>query len=133
MTGALEGSLGLGRIEAHFIIWDTENNLSCTYEYGAFGGGPGLPAGVTQRGPWNSFITEKPISCAQFGPGARYTTIGALNQTKNYLLIETPSGVKDVYLDPFNTGTTIGGGAATYPAHFSHFRATNGPHPYSGL
>jgi hypothetical protein len=112
--------------------------LKCTYVYAAVGLGFGLSLpktggrSGTLHGPWNSFTTEKPIiSCSQFGRSMRFTTIGIGDVSKNWILLETPKGVKDVYLR-ISTGTTIGGGASTYPAHLSAFVPLERPKPFGG-
>ncbi|MCK1336523.1 hypothetical protein ACVW1A_005780 [Bradyrhizobium sp. LB1.3] len=128
---------GIAFASALFSIWDTENNLKCTYVYAAVGLGFGLSLpktggrSGTLHGPWNSFTTEKPISCSQFGKSMRFTTIGIGDVSKNWILLETPRGVKDVYLS-ISTGTTIGGGASTYPAHLSAFVPLERPKPFGG-
>jgi hypothetical protein len=98
--------------------------------YAAFGLGVSLsmPWGNmsgTTHGDWTSFTTEKPISCSQFGNTMRFTTIGIGSKSVNWALIETPPGVSDVYIN-VSTGTTPGGGAATYPAHLSRFARWKG-------
>jgi len=128
---------GLAVTSMIFIIWDIQNNLRCTYVYAAIGAGVSLSIpgshGVsgTTHGPWNSFTTEKPISCAQFGPYMRFTTIGIGSLSKNWITLDTPPGVSNVYTT-INTGTTIGGGLATYPAHLSAFVPLERPHPFHG-
>ncbi len=128
---------GIAYCAALFTIWDTQNNLKCTYAYAAFGLGVGLSLpktggrSGTLHGDWTPFTTEKPITCSQFGRTMRYTTIGIGNTSKNWVLIETPPGVRDVYIE-ISTGTTIGGGMATYPAHLSSFIPLEGPKPFSG-
>jgi hypothetical protein len=61
----------------------------------------------------------------------RFTTIGIGDVSKTWVLIETPRGVRDVYIQ-IATGTTIGGGAATYPAFLTGFVPLEGPKPFSG-
>ncbi len=127
---------GVSFMAGTFVIWDTENNLKCTYIYAAAGLGaglsiPGAPVSGTTHGPWNFFTTEKPISCSQFGPEARYTTIGAASKSETWMHIETPPGVNDVYLN-LDTGFTVGAGAATYPAFLSAFKPLERPQPFNG-
>lgn len=128
---------GIALASALFAIWDTENNLKCTYVYAAIGLGFGLTLpktggrSGTTHGDWNSFTTEKPISCAQFGRTMRFTTIGIGALSKNWIRLETPRGVNDVYMT-IHTGTTIGGGAATYPAHSSAFIPLERPKVFYG-
>lgn len=104
-----------------FTMWDTTNNLGCYYVYFAIGLGFGaakLPSlSGTLRGPWNSFTTEKPIHCWQFGKWSRFTTAGAGNWTVNWITIETPKGVDNVYLK-IDTGTTLGAGAGSSVGDF---------------
>jgi hypothetical protein len=134
----VKGRIGAGVAIAGmaWIIVDTENHLRCTYVYAAIGLGVSLsmPWGNisgTTHGDWTSFTTEKPISCSQFGNTMRFTTIGIGSKSVNWALIETPPGVSDVYIN-VSTGTTPGGGAATYPAHLSTFVPLESPHPFNG-
>ncbi|MGZ3287757.1 MAG: hypothetical protein ACXU87_06935 [Xanthobacteraceae bacterium] len=128
---------GIAFASALFSIWDTENHLKCTYVYAAVGLGFGLNLpktggrSGTLHGDWTPFTTEKPISCSQFGRTMRFTTIGIGALSKTWVLIETPPGVEDVYIT-IATGTTIGGGASTYPAHLSAFIPLEHPKPFSG-
>jgi hypothetical protein len=128
---------GIAFASALFSIWDTDNNLKCTYVYAAVGLGFGLNLpktggrSGTLHGDWTSFTTEKPISCSQFGRTMRFTTIGIGDVSKTWVLIETPPGVNDVYIS-IATGTTIGGGASTYPAHTSAFIPLELPKHFSG-
>jgi hypothetical protein len=61
----------------------------------------------------------------------RFTTASAANLSKNWILIETPPGVRDVYME-IDTGFTLGAAMATYPAHLSGFVPLERPKPYSG-
>jgi len=127
---------GIAAVTAVFAIWDTENNLKCRYLYAAIGLGVGLSLPTrgmagTLTGPWNQFVTEKPISCSQFGPSMRFTTAGIGALSVNWITLETPRGVNDVYIR-IDTGTTIGGSAATYPAHLSAFVPLERPKPFGG-
>src|SRR5262249_17992555 len=95
---------------AAFIIWDTTNNISCMSLIFGFGPGIGIalpPASGTTHGRWNAFTTEKPMAVWQFGRWARFTTAGGGNTSVNWLTIETPPGIDNVYLR-INTGTTLG-------------------------
>ena len=128
---------GIAFASALFTIWDTQNNLKCTYVYAAIGLGVGLTLpktggrSATLHGDWTPFTTEKPISCSQFGNTMRYTTASIGNTSKNWVLIETPPGVRDVYIE-IATGMTIGAGMATYPAHLSGFVPLESPKPFNG-
>jgi hypothetical protein len=128
---------GIAFASALFSIWDTDNNLKCTYIFAAVGLGFGLNLpktggrSGTLHGDWTPFTTEKPISCSQFGRTMRFTTIGIGDVSKTWVLIETPPGVNDVYIS-IATGTTIGGGASTYPAHTSAFIPLESPKRFSG-
>lgn len=115
----LKGKVGAGfAADALFFqIWDTENNLSSIYVY--VGGGIGVGVSMlpsissTTHGPWNDFTTSAPISSAQFGGFTRFTTAGVASWSLNFLnMCGTPPGVDDVYIQGFNTGTTIGLGAS---------------------
>jgi hypothetical protein len=128
---------GIAFASALFTIWDTQNNLKCTYVFAAVGLGFGLSLpktggrSGTLHGDWTPFVTEKPISCSQFGHTMRFTTASIGNTSKNWVLIETPPGVRDVYIE-IATGATIGGGMATYPAFLSGFVPLESPKPFSG-
>ncbi|WP_291685232.1 OmpA family protein [Bradyrhizobium sp.] len=128
---------GIAFASAIFSIWDTENHLKCTYVYAAVGLGVGLNLpktggrSGTLHGDWTAFTTEKPISCSQFGRTMRFTTIGIGDVSKTWVRIETPPGVDDVYIS-IATGTTIGGGASTFPAHTSAFIPLEHPKPFAG-
>jgi hypothetical protein len=128
---------GIAFASALFTIWDTQNNLKCTYVFAGVGLGVGLSLpktggrSATLHGGWTPFTTEKPISCSQFGRTMRFTTIGIGNTSKNWVLIETPPGVRDVYTE-IATGMTIGAAMATYPAHLSAFIPLESPKPFSG-
>jgi hypothetical protein len=128
---------GISFASAVFIIWDTENNLKCTYVFAGVGLGAGLSfkqiggRGATLWGEWTPFVTEKPISCAQFGRTMRLTTIGSADWSQTWVLIETPPGVRDVYID-IDTGFTVGASMATYPAHTSAFVPLESPKPFNG-
>jgi OmpA family protein len=121
---------------AYFRIVDTENHLKCDYVWAGAGLGAGfsLPKtgsrSATLSGPWNAFTTEKPITSSQFGPSMRFTTAGIGSLSVNWILIETPPGVSDVYMR-IDTGTTLGISMATYPAHLTGFVPLEAPKPYS--
>ena len=99
-----------------FMIWDTDNNISCLYFY--FGLGPGLGVSFTPKvaattfGPWTVFTTEKPMSCWQFGRWARFTTIGVGSKSLSWITMETPKGIDNVSSLRIATGTTLGGGGS---------------------
>jgi hypothetical protein len=138
LTKLAKGRFGAGVSFAGmvWVIVDTENRLQCTYVYAAIGLGVSLtmPWGNmsgTTYGDWTSFTTEKPISCSQFGNTMRFTTIGIGSLSRNWVLIETPPGVSDVYIT-VSTGTTPGGGMATFPAHLSAFIPLERPRPFNG-
>ncbi|HET6573359.1 MAG TPA: OmpA family protein [Fimbriiglobus sp.] len=115
-----------------FIVWDTKNNLSCLYVYIGLGVGVGLSftpkVSGTTHGPWNSFTTEKPIGVWQFGRWSRFTSAGALKWSLNWITIETPPGVDNVY-ERIDTGTTLGAGATTTIGDFIRIE---GPSPFIG-
>jgi hypothetical protein len=133
-TRLLKLKLGAGiAVDANFFtMWDTTNNLACIYVYVGVGLGFGAKAAPkvsgTTHGPWNSFTTEKPISCAQFGRWARFTTIGVLSESLNWITLETPRGVDNVY-ERIDTGTTLGGGASSTIGDFIRLE---GPSPFHG-
>jgi len=126
---------GLALASAYFRIVDTQNHLKCDYVWAGIGLGAGfsLPKtgsrSATLSGPWNSFTTEKPITCSQFGPSMRFTTAGLAFWSANWVLIETPPGVKDVYMG-IDTGFTAGAAMATYPAHLTGLVALESPKPF---
>jgi hypothetical protein len=100
---------------AAFIIWDTTNNISCLYLYVGIGPGIGIDLSSvsgTTHGPWNAFTTEKPMAVWQFGRWARFTTAGGGSLSVNWLTVETPPGIDNVYL-MIDTGTTLGVAAST--------------------
>jgi hypothetical protein len=113
-----------------FIVWDTKNNLSCMYVYVGLGIGLGLalPIGATTPGPWNEFETDAPMSVWQFGRWARFTTAGAGSKSVNYIHIETPKGVSNVY-ETINTGTTMG---AVMSSTVGDFIRIEGPARFTG-
>jgi hypothetical protein len=117
---------------AAFLVWDTDNNLGSIYVYIGEGLGAGLtvapPIAATMIGDWNDVTTDNPMSCAQFGPKARFTTVGVYKWTLNWIYLETPPGVKDI-TQSIDTGTTYGiGGSST----LGDFIKAAGPYPYSG-
>jgi hypothetical protein len=130
----LKFKIGAGvAVDANFfMVWDTTNSLACIYVYVGVGLGFGakdLPkVSGTTHGPWNSFTTEKAISSAQFGRWARFTTIGVLSESLNWITIETPKGVDNVY-ERIDTGTTLGGGASSTVGDFIRLQ---GPSPFHG-
>lgn len=115
-----------------FIVWDTTNNLGCIYVYIGPGIGVGLSftpkVSATTHGPWNSFTTEKPIGVWQFGRWSRFTGAGAFKWSVNWIFIETPPGVDNVY-ERIDTGTTLGAGASTTVGDFIR---VDGPLPFNG-
>ena len=115
-----------------FIVWDTTNNQSCIYGYVGLGIGAGLAVAPklsgTMQGPWNSFTTSAPISCAQFGRLARFTTAGAARWSLNWITIWTPKGVDNVY-ERIDTGTTLGAAISTTVGDFIRLE---GPSPVAG-
>ncbi|HJZ92230.1 MAG TPA: OmpA family protein [Gemmataceae bacterium] len=115
-----------------FIVWDTTNNLSCIYVYVGLGLGVGLSftpkVSATTHGPWNSFTTSKPIGVWQFGRWSRFTSAGTWNWSLNWITIETPRGVANVY-ERIDTGTTLGAGASTTVGDFIRIE---GPSPFTG-
>ncbi len=132
----LKGRIGAGAAAdvMFFQMWDTTNNEACIYVYLGAGLGVGISAlpslGGTTHGPWNAFHTSAPISSAQFDGPARFTSAGIWNKSLNYLnLLGTPPGVKAVYIEGFQTGTTIGAGLSTTVGDFI---LLEGPGPFSG-
>jgi hypothetical protein len=116
-----------------FQIWDTTNDQACMYAYVGAGIGVGLKilpsVSGTTHGPWNAFTTSAPISSAQFGGAARFTTAGVGSKSVNWInLMGTPPGVDDVYM-MIDTGTTIGAGASST---IGDFILLEGPGPFSG-
>jgi hypothetical protein len=126
LKGGLAGEFGV------YEVWDTTNNLACTYIYLGIGLGAGLTttpsASATLHGPWNTFTTEKPIGCWQFGRWSRFTTASFVKWSVNWLTLETPPGVDNVNFR-IDTGTTLGVGASTTVGDF--IRVTK-PEPFSG-
>lgn len=126
---------GIALASAYFRIVDTQNHLKCDYIWAGAGLGAGfsLPKtgsrSSTLSGPWNEFTTEKPITCSQFGPSMRFTTAGIAFWSVNWILIETPPGVNDVYMQ-IDTGFTAGASMATYPAHLTGFAPLEAPKPF---
>jgi len=104
-----------------FTVWDTTNNLACIYVYIAPGLGVGLPAlpkvSATTHGPWNDFTTEKPMAVWQFGRWSRFTTAGVASWSVNWITIETPKGIDNVY-ERIDTGVPLGLGASTSVGDF---------------
>lgn len=91
--------LPVSEMDIPFIVWDTTNYLACRYIYIDLDFGFDLSIGSDlpqPHGPWNSFTTEKPIGCWQFGRSARLTTMGDWKTAATYIHIETPKGVQDV-------------------------------------
>lgn len=117
---------------AFFMIWDTTNNLACYYVYIGLGLGVGLPdspsVSVTTHGPWNDFTTEKPMAVWQFGKWSRFTTAGVASHSVNWITIETPKGINNVY-EKISTGITIGVGASS---SIGDFIRVEGPNRFSG-
>jgi OmpA family len=119
----LRGRIGRGVAfdTIFFIVWDTTNNLSCIYVYVGIGLGFGasfLPkVSATTHGPWNDFATEKPMAVWQFGRWSRFTTAGVGSWSVNWITIETPKGIDNVY-ERIDTGTTLGAGATTTVGDF---------------
>ncbi len=97
-----------------FEIRDKKNNISGLYFYGGGGIGVGYHwLSTTLVGPWNDFHTSKPIHVSQFAGFARFTTLGALQWSKNILhLVGTPKGVDSVYME-IGTGITVGAGGSS--------------------
>jgi hypothetical protein len=115
LSGGAAGDL------VEFIICDQRSSLACLYGYGGLGLGFGAKDFVvsgTDHGDWTSFETEKPISCSQFNGWARFTTIGTLKWSYNWISLKTPPGVKDVDSLSISTGTTIGAGASSTVGYF---------------
>lgn len=132
----LKGKVGAGvAADALFFqIWDVENRYSSIYVYVGAGIGVGIPAlpslSATTHGPWNDFTTSAPISSAQFAGFTRFTTAGVASWSLNFLnMCGTPPGVDDVYIQGFNTGTTIGLGASSTVGDLI---LLEGPEPFSG-
>jgi hypothetical protein len=59
----------------------------------------------------------------------RFTTAGIAFWSVNWILIETPPGVNDVYMQ-IDTGFTAGASMATYPAHLTGFAPLEAPKPF---
>jgi hypothetical protein len=116
----------------YFMVWDTTNNLACIYLYAAAGLGVGLTAlpkvSATTHGPWNNFTTEKPMAVSQFGTFSRFTTAGVASWSANWITIETPKGIDNVY-ERIDTGVTLGLGASTTVGEFIRLE---GPNKFSG-
>jgi OmpA family len=116
-----------------FMVWDTRNNISCLYVYVGLGLGVGISltpkVSATTHGPWTEFTTEKPISCWQFGRWARFTTAGAINNSLNWITLETPKGVDNVDSLAIDTGTTLGAGMSST---IGDFIRVDQPHRFSG-
>jgi hypothetical protein len=135
ITKFLKGKLSRGvAVDAMaFIVWDTQNNLSCLYLYIGVGLGSGLSftpsVSGTMHGPWNSFTTEKPIGVWQFGRWSRFTTASAFKWSYNWITIETPKGVDNIDSLSIETGTTLGIGASTTVGDFIRIE---GPSPFNG-
>ena len=132
----LKGKVGAGVAAdaLFFMIWDVQNQFASIYVYIGGGIGVGVTAlpvvSATTHGPWNDFTTSAPISCAQFGGFTRFTTAGVASWSLNFLnMCGTPPGVDDVYIQGFNTGTTIGLGASTTVGDLI---LLEGPDPFSG-
>jgi hypothetical protein len=132
----LKGKVGAGIAGdiIFFQIWDTDNNMASIYVYVGAGIGVGvsmLPSiSVTTHGPWNPFKTSAPITSGQFDGFTRFTTAGVASWSLNFLnMCGTPPGVDDVYLEGFNTGTTIGLGASST---VGDMELLEGPDPFSG-
>lgn len=111
----LKPSAGVAVDVIAFQIWDTTNNLASIYVYTGGGAGAGFYwVSTTHVGPWNDFQTSAPISSAQFGGFTRFTTGGAGPHSINFLnMVGTPPGVKDVYIEFFETGLTVGAGVSS--------------------
>jgi len=130
----LKGRAGRGPAmdSIFFIVWDTTNNLSCIYVYIGLGIGVGVAAlpkvSATTHGPWNDFTTDKAMGVWQFGRWSRFTSAGALDWSVNWITIETPPGVSNVY-ERINTGTTLGAGATTTIGDFIRIE---GPTRFNG-
>lgn len=126
VKGGVAGDVGI------YMVWDTTNNLACTYVYIGLGIGAGITStpsvSATLHGPWNTFTTEKPIGCWQFGRWARFTTASVIKWSVNWLTLETPRGVDNVNFR-IDTGTTLGAGASTTVGDF--IRVTK-PESFSG-
>jgi len=102
-------------VEGMFLeIRDKKNSLSGLYFYGGGGIGVGYHwLSTTLVGPWNDFRSSRPIHVSQFAGFARFTTLGALQWSKNFLhLVGTPKGVDSVYLE-ISTGITVGAGGSS--------------------
>ncbi|MBG0809769.1 OmpA family protein [Methylosinus sp. H3A] len=106
---------------AVFTVWDMTNNIACMYAYVGLGLGVGLPSlpsgSVTTHGPWNDFTTEKPMAVWQFGRWSRFTTAGAGSHSVNWITIETPRGIDNVY-EKIDTGVTYGVGMSSSVGDF---------------
>ena len=125
--------LPLSEKDLPFIVWDTTNYLACRYVYIDVNVGFDLSIGSKlpqPHGPWNSFTTEKPIGCWQFGRSARLTTIGDWKTAQTQIHIETPKGVNDVYTT-IKTGITIRGVQGSFTLA-GDFDIMEGPVPYGG-
>ena len=65
----------------------------------------------------------------QFGRWARFTTAGVADWTVNWITIETPKGIDNVY-ESIDTGTTYGAGGSSTIGDFIRLEgpdAFNGP------
>jgi hypothetical protein len=118
LLGSLSASAGVVTVERLFFqIWDYSHNLTCFYMYqsGGFAKGRGPSLSATLSGPWNTFTTTTAVSVDQFGGAARFSTVGTMWWTYNYLnIIGLP---KDVSTSPnpleLETGFTMGLGMST--------------------
>jgi hypothetical protein len=131
LKGRAAGGLAVDTI--FFMMWDTTNNQACIYVYVGVGLGVGLSfapkVSATAHGPWNPITTEKPISCAQFGRWARFTTAGVWDWSVNWISLETPKGLDNIDHASIDTGRTLGAGMSSSAGDFIRLA---GPSPFHG-
>jgi len=111
IVAGASASLGVGVEGMMMDLWDITNDRLCVYDLRGISWGGGTPFSIALRGPWNTFATLQPMSCDQFGGLARFATVFVMDKSVNALLIE-PFGKFPVEVAPFQTGWSIGFGAA---------------------
>lgn len=125
-----EGLLGDALV---FQIWDTHNSLTQFYSYGGGGVGfgiPKVPGSFTFEGPWDDFLTIKPVPVGIFAGPAHWTSGGGAAWSANILqlffIAGTASGVQ-IFV---RTGMTLGAG---FSSSFGMMAPMGETLPFTGI